>query len=133
VVKRVATITGTSTDTQTMNFDLIAAPGVITVYSPKHRQNFVIADGKLILRNIAEPGIIRLFNLKGELVFARSFPARASASIALDRALLFGGTPSNLFFYFRLFFILSRHRYSALRSATSRGSFHGYRSNRLGT
>jgi hypothetical protein len=133
VVKRVATITGTSTDTQTMNFDLIAAPGVITVYTPKHRQNFVISKGKLILRNTAEPGIIRLFNLKGELVLAWPFPVRASASIALDRALLFGGTPSNLFFYLRLVFFLSRHRYSALRSATSRGSFHGYRSNRLGT
>jgi hypothetical protein len=86
-LKRVETITGTATDAQTINFDLLAAIGIRTVFTLQNRQNIVIAGGKLVLKNFSEAGTIRLFNLKGELVFARSFAPCVASSIQLDKAL----------------------------------------------
>lgn len=85
-VKRVETITGTTTDAQKIDFKLVAAIGIQTVYKLQNRQNIVVAGGKLILRNIREAGSIQIFNLRGELVLAKTFPKCVAFNIELEKS-----------------------------------------------
>jgi large repetitive protein len=79
-------LTGTTTDTQKLNFLLTDLVEVRTAFKFQQRQNVVIVGGKLTLKNFSDAGTIRLFNLKGELVFARSFTPCVASSIQLDKA-----------------------------------------------
>jgi large repetitive protein len=84
--KRV-TLSGSTPDPQTINVLLVVAPAVRYVSKIKDRQHIVITDGKLLLKNMSEPGTVYVFTMKGERILAKAFSAGSAFSVRLDKAL----------------------------------------------